>query len=27
MTQIDHWNFFLSPSSKNDQDATGTAGN
>jgi len=25
MTQIDHWNFFSSPSSKNGQDETGTA--
>jgi len=27
MTQIDHWNFFSSPSSKNDQDESGTADN
>ena len=25
LTQIDNWNFFSSPSSKNDQDETGTA--
>jgi len=25
MTQIDHWNFFSSPSSKNEQDETGAA--
>jgi len=25
MTQIDHWNFFSSASSKNDQDENGTA--
>jgi len=27
MTQIDNWNFFSSPSSKNGQDETGTADN